>query len=55
MVIIQAFPAGPVAKLLHGRVEGLDCRGVLDDHKNINDRLGFDPGDSCTANMMYGH
>src|SRR6267142_3921260 len=52
--IIQAFPAWSVAKLLHGGAERLDRLDVLDDHKHINDRLGFDPLDSCAANMMYG-
>src|SRR5436853_2223734 len=53
--IIQTFPARSVAKLLHGSVEHLDCLDMLDDHKNINDRLGFDHRDSRAANMMYGH
>src|SRR5258708_6370466 len=51
--IIEAFPARSVAKLPHGGAEHLDCLDVLDDHKNINDRLGFDSRNSRAANVMY--
>src|SRR6266576_2454635 len=52
--ILQAFSARSVTKLLHGGVEGLDRLYMLDDHKHINDRLGFDPRDRCAADMMDG-